>query len=361
MKKIAFIINKYVDIATGGEPSIHTRVINLLVEKGFQVDVYCQHYLKTLDNSPVNVYSFIDFNEEDYIKQILDTKYDLIFGGKKVLKYKEIKPDIVSLHAHSDLFQQKSKFGLLYHIFKPRKKRIKTESENFIRNSKSKFIFCSDILKKDYSQICEVKDFAVINPYPNFIPKEGYEKSKNDIFTFGISALGFQNKGGYLTIKSAFLLKLIGKKFKLKIIYRKKPAFEHKLLVWLLGLSKNIEFLQRQDDMSEFYESIDCLILASQLESFGMVALEASAYGLPVIASSNSGFSDLIVDGKNGYVFKFDFNRMFNLFRKMKQAYDNKENLELVENIAKIKMNTIDSYNAEIYALIMDCLEKKNN
>ena len=138
-------------------------------------------------------------------------------------------------------------------------------------------------------------------------------------------------------------------------------AFEHKLLVWLLGLSKNIEFLQRQDDMSEFYESIDCLILASQLESFGMVALEASAYGLPVIASSNSGFSDLIDDGKNGYVFKFDFNRMFNLFRRMKQAYNNKENLELVENIAKIKMNTIDSYNAEIYALIMDCLEKKNN
>lgn len=359
MKKIAFVIDKYVDFATGGEPSIHSRLIKLLHENNYKVDVYCRYYVEAEEKLPINIYPNFEKNSEKYLKQIQDEKYDLVFGGKFALKFKELSPEIISLHAHSDLHQQKSKFGLLYYIIKPRKKRIQAENNSLKRNSNTKFVFCSEVLKKDYSKICEYKDSIILNPYPNFRPTEDYVKKQNEIFTFGISALGFQNKGGYLTIKSAFLLKLLGKKFKLKIIYRKDPDFLHKALITILGLKNNIEFLKRQSDMTDFYSSIDCLVLASQLESYGMVALEALAYELPVIASSNSGFSELITDGINGYVFKFNFNRMFNLFLKMKKVYENK-NLDIMkENIRKIEINTINKYNDVMFNLIQEVLVNK--
>lgn len=352
MKKIAFVIDKYVDFATGGEPSIHSRLIRLLHENNYKVDVYCRYYVEAEDKLPIDVYPLFDNNKDEYIQRIKESKYDLIVGGKFALKYDEISPDIITLHAHSDLHQQKSKFGFLYYLLKPRKKRIEKECSNLKRNANARYVFCSEVLKNDYSKICEYKNSIILNPYPNFKPTEDYQKKENEVFTFGISALGFQNKGGYLTIKSAFLLKLLGKKFKLRIIYRKDPDFLHKALINVLGLKKNIEFLRRQNDMTDFYSSIDCLILASQLESYGMVALEALAYNLPVIASSNSGFSEVITDGVNGYVFKFDFNRMFNLFLKMKEVYENKNLDSMKENIRKIGINTIDKYNDVMFKLI---------
>jgi glycosyltransferase involved in cell wall biosynthesis len=44
------------------------------------------------------------------------------------------------------------------------------------------------------------------------------------------------------------------------------------------------------------------LVLPSVCDGFGMVAAEAMAQGLPVICSSNAGASQLVVEGKNGFV-----------------------------------------------------------
>jgi starch synthase len=54
--------------------------------------------------------------------------------------------------------------------------------------------------------------------------------------------------------------------------------------------------------LNEVYAEMDVVVLPSLIEGFGLTALEAMACGVPVIVSENTFGSDMIIDGKNGYV-----------------------------------------------------------
>lgn len=345
--KIAFIIEKFMNTSIGGEPIIHHDVIQNLLKRGYLIDVYCENAELLNDSFPENLKYYCGFSEnEEQRKLVNKNNYDIIISSRFGLKFSEIKADLYTIHSHSDLYSQKSKFGKLYSILKPKQKRIKNEIENLKQNEKAKFIFCSKQLLKDYISLADLKRTVVINPYPNCIPKEDTIKVKNDIFTFGISALGFQNKGGYLILKSAFLLKLLGKKFKIRIIYKEKPGLLQKMLVNILGLKNYVEFLPKQNGMHSFYNSIDCLVMPSQLESFGMVAEEGMAFSIPVIVSSTSGSTELINDGINGFVFDFKSHRLINLFKKMKYVLVHKNNLHI---LSKNAVTTVSDLNKDSY------------
>jgi glycosyltransferase involved in cell wall biosynthesis len=59
------------------------------------------------------------------------------------------------------------------------------------------------------------------------------------------------------------------------------------------------------DQLDEVYESADLVIVPSLWnETFGFVTLEALSYGVPVIVSDLVGAKDLIIDSKNGFIFK---------------------------------------------------------
>ncbi len=70
-----------------------------------------------------------------------------------------------------------------------------------------------------------------------------------------------------------------------------------------LGLDGLVTFLgaKDQDSLSDYYAAAEALIMPSDYESFGMVALEAMASGTPVIASQVGGLAFLVRDGVNGY------------------------------------------------------------
>lgn len=349
-QKIAFIIEKFSDkINSGGEPRINFNLCKYLVSLGAKVDIYCQE-------CESNIYNYTVFNQfyknkNTYINKINNKNYDIIISSRFGLKFSEIEADIYTIHSHSDLFSQKRKYGYLYNIIRPKNKSIKNEIENLTCKKDKLFIFCSKQLQKDYCSICKLEKNFVMNPYPNFTPNEKI-KNKNNIFVFGINALGFENKGGYLILKSAFLLKLIGKKFKLKIIYKKQAGPLQKMLTQILGLKKYVEFIPKQKDMQTFYKSINCLCMPSKIESFGMVALEAMSFGLPVIVSSTSGITEKITDMKNGLIFSFNCNKVFNLFEKMKFVLDNKNSDIIKNNLQKTHFITENEYNYNFLKII---------
>ncbi len=70
-----------------------------------------------------------------------------------------------------------------------------------------------------------------------------------------------------------------------------------------LGLHGLVTFIgaRDQDRLRYYYSAADALILPSDYESFGMVALEAMACGAPVIASEVGGLAYLIRDGETGF------------------------------------------------------------
>lgn len=58
---------------------------------------------------------------------------------------------------------------------------------------------------------------------------------------------------------------------------------------------------------NEIFSELDILVVPSEkLEGFGLVVIEAMAYGVPVIVSNLPVFSNLIIDKKNGLVAKTD-------------------------------------------------------
>jgi D-inositol-3-phosphate glycosyltransferase len=70
-----------------------------------------------------------------------------------------------------------------------------------------------------------------------------------------------------------------------------------------LGLGERVTFLgaRDQDVLPYYYSAAEALIMPSDYESFGMVALEAMACGTPVIASEVGGLAFLVEDGINGF------------------------------------------------------------
>lgn len=56
------------------------------------------------------------------------------------------------------------------------------------------------------------------------------------------------------------------------------------------------------EQLRKLFARIDCLVLPSRLESFGMVVVEALAAGVPVIVSDHAGASVAIDENENGWV-----------------------------------------------------------
>jgi N-acetyl-alpha-D-glucosaminyl L-malate synthase BshA len=69
-----------------------------------------------------------------------------------------------------------------------------------------------------------------------------------------------------------------------------------------LGLSDRVHYLGKQNNIAEIIAMSDLLLLPSEKESFGLVALEAMAGGVPTIGSNAGGIPEVIQHGENGYL-----------------------------------------------------------
>jgi N-acetyl-alpha-D-glucosaminyl L-malate synthase BshA len=75
---------------------------------------------------------------------------------------------------------------------------------------------------------------------------------------------------------------------------------------WLahdLGIHNRIHFLGKQERVNELLPLADLMMMPSEMESFGLAALEAMACKVPTIATRVGGVPELIDDGITGLLF----------------------------------------------------------
>jgi N-acetyl-alpha-D-glucosaminyl L-malate synthase BshA len=68
------------------------------------------------------------------------------------------------------------------------------------------------------------------------------------------------------------------------------------------GIARGVRFLGKRDNIEELIGVSDLLLLPSETESFGLVALEAMACEVPVVVSRVGGLPEVVTDGREGFL-----------------------------------------------------------
>lgn len=76
----------------------------------------------------------------------------------------------------------------------------------------------------------------------------------------------------------------------------------NKLLKQKILKNSKLKYIGFVDDKTKFFKSIDILLVPSKREGFGMSALEANSYSIPVIGYNIIGLKDAITNGKTGFL-----------------------------------------------------------
>jgi glycosyltransferase involved in cell wall biosynthesis len=69
-----------------------------------------------------------------------------------------------------------------------------------------------------------------------------------------------------------------------------------------LGVEKHVKFLGIRRDIPQLMNAADAYVMSSEWEGMPMVLLEASACGLPIVATNVGGNAEIVLDGQTGFL-----------------------------------------------------------
>jgi glycosyltransferase involved in cell wall biosynthesis len=69
-----------------------------------------------------------------------------------------------------------------------------------------------------------------------------------------------------------------------------------------LGILDKVIFFGNSNEIDKILSYTDLFLLPSETESFGLAALEAMAWSVPVISSKSGGLPEVNFDGVSGYL-----------------------------------------------------------
>ncbi len=222
--------------------------------------------------------------------------------GLRVAKKQGIPP-VSTFHTMlSEYVRYLSRFGRA--VFK----RITWGYCRFYYNQCRKIIAPSNALKKILLQHQINKSIAVVPTSINLDFFKPIEKKKAK------KKLGIDAEQVFLTLgrlgfeKNIDLVLQAFKNINAKLIIAGRGPAEQKLknISKKLGLQKKISFEGYVPEKLKpiYYSAADAFIIASTTETQAVVVAEAMACGTPVIGANSLALPEIVVDGKNGFLFE---------------------------------------------------------
>lgn len=234
-----------------------------------------------------------------HLRRVLSPVDDFLAIFELRRLYRKYKPDIIHLHS--------SKAGMLGRIVFPSKKTVYTvHGFDSIRLAYRKFLPIERLMQYACKAIVGVSHYDEKN-----LKAEGITHNVSCIYN-GIGTiatednLAFGLSQGYkktvLCIARLYPPKDFGlfmatakllPQYAFVWIGNQREVTEHPENVYFLGNIPN----------AKMYNSItDLFVLPTNYEGLPMVILEAMSFGKPVVASNVGGISEIVENGKNGYV-----------------------------------------------------------
>lgn len=338
-KKLALVLISLDECFTqsgfsGGGHKVTKHLVLGLVESGlFDIDIYCKKSAVDKINGVNSITVLAKKSFAKKLKEKIDAKdYDYVLSSDILLPF-------ANNLIHSNSSKQKSKTGknwLMQQILKIyNRKKIKLQEKCFINNNRAIFTV-SESLKNDYVSNFNLDDKKAFVCHPAVDDSADFIKpEQKDEFVLGSIVGGGLNKGGYLPLMALKTLSSPNK-IRAKVIFPKihKSGF-FKTFVKVLGLENVVEILPKQSDMTAYYKSIDCYVLPSLNEAFGLVVTEAASNFKPSIVSSTTGVRELIKEDNNGTQNGFIFDREKSPVKGL---------AEKIKKVSELYFNDYDKY-----------------
>lgn len=182
--------------------------------------------------------------------------------------------------------------------------------------------------------------------------------------TIGIVGQIAPHKGHDLLLAAAELLKKQGVQFRIVAFGRGHADYVAALKRKLAGtgLESLWNWMSYSSDQDSIYENIDVLVVPSMFdEPFGMVALEASIRGIPVVATRRGGLSEIVQEGVTGFL--VESGQADELARKIRSLIENPDIADQMGAAARERVTrqfTEEKMVADFEKLFHDALAKKD-
>jgi len=132
-----------------------------------------------------------------------------------------------------------------------------------------------------------------------------HQRKRSDICRLLFVGVNWERKGGDIAFETLVKLEEMGIPAELTVCGCVPPkTFTHEKMKVIPFLNKN-DANQRKE-LEQLYITSDFLLFPTRNECYGIVVCEASAFGLPVVATNTGGVAGAISEGKNGFLMPYD-------------------------------------------------------
>ena len=324
-----------IEAMSGGAGRHVQDLISHLPQEKFDIFViYSNHR-----TNPEFLEKIVTMNEQatfiscDFLVREIKPKFDLLAYQFIAKKNKEIKPDIV--HCHSSkagvigrlaakrrgvkkIFYTPHAYSFLAPEFSGKKKFLFVQIEKFLSRFATTQTFCVSIGEMQAAlevNLDKTDKFQVIyNGLPEIdLPSKetiraqlGLEKT---VVVIGNNARMSEQKNPMFFMEIA--QKMIRQNANWHFVWagdgQLMPLFQS--FIKQNGLEENIHLLGERPDSETVVTAYDIFLTTSQYEGLPYAPIEAMRAGVPILATNVVGNSELVIEGKNGYLIDLEWSK----------------------------------------------------
>lgn len=247
-----------------------------------------------------------------YLKKPLWTLNALFHYPGALLRFlktkKQFKPDVIYTDSFNApvMFYPFLKRNIIFHVNDPNSfSRVNRFFLKIADRKTKKFIAASGFIKKDL-MACGIAENKIEVVHNGVNVDENYKKpqSQTPILRLGIVGQVIERKGHEDLIMA---LSLLNKNADIELLIFGNGPDDYTGKLKQLAKAKGVEDLITWkgfvSSKNEIYNQIDVLLAPTRNEEpFALVALEAAAHSVPVIASHSGGFPESVSNNETGFI-----------------------------------------------------------